>query len=179
MNASSEDAHHTTLEKHTEVKRMHISHLVTALVLLVAFVSQETWALAGTTGGLTGSVVDATSSAPIAGAVVTVSSPSQTASVTTDASGRFGFLTLAPDTYTVSVTKDQFQPTSDTGQIVFADTVQTVTIRMQKTLTTIAHVTSTGSGALVKSGTTADVYSVNATVQQAASALGGGSGQFG
>ena len=124
---------------------MHIAHLVTALVLLVAFVSQETWALAGTTGGFTGSVVDATSSAPIAGAVVTVSSPSQTASVTTDASGRFGFLTLAPDTYTVSVTKDQYQPNSESGQIVFADTVQTFTFRMQKTLTTIAHVTSTGA----------------------------------
>src|SRR5271155_673412 len=156
--------------------RRSLRQIVTALVLLVAFVSQGTWALAGTTGGLTGSVVDATSSAPLAGAVVTVSSPSQTASVTTDASGRFGFLTLAPDSYTVSVTKDQFQPTSDSGQIVFADTVQTLTVRLQKTLSTIAHVTSTGAGALVKSGTTADVYSVNATVQQAASALGGGGG---
>ncbi len=156
------------------MKRMHIRHVATALVLLVAFVSQETWALAGTTGGLTGSVVDATSSAPIAGAVVTASSPSQTASVTTDASGRFGFLTLAPDTYTVSVTKDQYQPTTEAGQIVFADTVQTVTIRVQKSLTTIAHVTSTGAGSLVKSGTTADVYSVNAAGQAAAAALGGG-----
>ncbi len=153
---------------------MHIAHLVTALVLLVAFVSQETWALAGTTGGFTGTVVDATSSAPLAGVVVTVSSPSQTASVTTDASGRFAFLTLAPDTYTVSATKDQYQPNSSSGEIVFADTVQTFTFRMQKTLSTIAHVTSTGSGALVKSGTTADVYSVNAAAQQAASALGGG-----
>ncbi len=67
--------------------RRSFRHIVTALVLLVAFVSQGTWALAGTTGGLTGSVVDATSSAPLAGVVVTVSSPSQTASVTTDASG--------------------------------------------------------------------------------------------
>jgi hypothetical protein len=153
---------------------MHIRHVVTALVLLVAFVCQETWALAGTTGGLTGSVVDATSSAPVAGAVVTASSPSQTATVTTDASGRFGFLTLPPDTYTVSVTKDQYQPNSETGQIVFADTVQTLTVRMQKTLSTIAHVTSTGAGSLVKSGTTADVYSINAAGQAAASALGGG-----
>jgi hypothetical protein len=154
--------------------RRSLRHIVTALVLLVAFVSQGTWALAGTTGGLTGSVVDATSSAPIAGAVVTVSSPSQTATVTTDASGRFGFLTLAPDTYTVSVTKDQFQPTTSPGQIVFADSVQTLTVRLNKALTTIAHVTSTNSGALVKSGTTADVYSVNAAQQAAASALGGG-----
>jgi hypothetical protein len=154
--------------------RRSLRQIVTALVLLVAFICQGTWALAGTTGGLTGTVVDATSSAPIAGAVVTVSSPSQTASVTTDASGRFGFLTLAPDTYTVSVTKDQFQPTSASGQIVFADTVQSLTIRLQKALTTIAHVTATGAGNLVHSGTTADVYSVNAAGQQAASAVGGG-----
>ena len=72
--------------------------------------------------------------------------------------------------------KDQYQPNSESGQIVFADTVQTVTFRMQKTLSTIAHVTSTGTGALVKSGTTADVYSVNAAAQQAAAALGGGGG---
>ena len=158
------------------MKRIPLWHLLTTLLLLVAFVSQGTWALAGTTGGFTGTVVDATSSAPLAGVVVTVSSPSQTASVTTDASGRFAFLTLAPDTYTVSATKDQYQPNSASGEIVFADTVQTFTFRMQKTLSTIAHVTSTGSGALVKSGTTADVYSVNAAAQQAASALGGGGG---
>jgi hypothetical protein len=153
---------------------MQNRHVVTALALLVAFLCQETWALAGTTGGLTGQVVDATSSAPIAGAVVTVSSPSQTATVTTDASGRFGFLTLPPDTYTVSVTKDQFQPTNISGQVVFADSVQTLAVRLNKSLTTIAHVTSTGVGSLVKSGTTADVYSVNAAGQAAAAALGGG-----
>ena len=76
-------------------------------------------------------------------------------------------LTLPPDTYAVSVTKDQFQPTNQPGQVVFADSVQTLTIRMKKSLTTIAHVTSTGAGSLVKSGTTADVYSVNAAAQAA------------
>ena len=39
--------------------RRSFRHIVTALVLLVAFVCQGTWALAGTTGGLSGSVVDA------------------------------------------------------------------------------------------------------------------------
>ena len=155
------------------MKRVSLRLLVATLVF--AFIAgQETWALAGTTGGLTGSVVDAASSAPVAGAVVTASSPSQSATVTTDASGRFGFLTLAPDTYTVSVTKESYQPLAISGQIVFADTVQTVTARLQKSLSTIAHVTATGSGSLVKSGTTADVYSVNAAAQSAAAALGGG-----
>ena len=155
------------------MKRAPVWHLVTALVLLVAFAGQGTWALAGTTGGLTGTVIDATSRAPIAGAVVTVSSPSQTVSVSTDASGHFGFLTLTPDTYTVSVVKDGYSAFSAGGEAVFADTVQTFTAPIAK-LNTIAHVTATGTGSLVKAGTTADVYSVNAAGQAAAAALGGG-----
>ena len=60
------------------------------------------------------------------------------------------------------------------GQVVFADTVQSVPVRVLKTLRTIARVTSTAGSALVKSGTTADVYSINATTQAASGALGGG-----
>ncbi len=154
--------------------RKSFRHVVTALAILVAFVGQETWALAGTTGGLTGSVVDAETSAPVANAQVTVVSPSQAASQTTDALGHFTFLTLTPDTYTVSVTKGGYQALSVPGQNVFADTRQTVSVRLIKELRTIAHVSATGADTLVKSGTTADVYSVNAASQKAVAALGGG-----
>jgi hypothetical protein len=154
--------------------RKSFRHVVTALVLLVAFACQGTWALAGTTGGLSGSVIDAEGSAPVAGAQVTVASPSQNATGTTDAAGRFTFLTLPPDTYTVTIAKSGYQSISVPGQVVFADTVQTLTIRLPKSLKTIAHVAATGAGSLVKSGTTADIYSVNAGMQKAASALGGG-----
>src|SRR5215469_6392814 len=154
--------------------RRTLRHGVTAVLLLVAMASQGTWALAGTTGGLSGVVVDADTAAPVAGAAVTVSAPSQSASGTTDASGRFTFLTLAPDTYSVTVNKSGYQDVSEPGQIVFADTVQSVTVRITKALKTIARVTATGAGAIVKSGTTADVYSVNSAGQAAAGALGGG-----
>jgi hypothetical protein len=154
--------------------RRSLRHVVTALVLLVAFASQGTWALAGTTGGLSGVVLDANTSAPIAGATVTANSPSQTATATTDASGHFTFLTLSPDTYTVTATKTGYQPVSTPGQIVFADTVQTLSIRLGKSLKTIARVTAAGAGALVKSGTTSDIYSINSSTQQSVSALGGG-----
>ena len=154
--------------------RKSVRHVVTALVLLVAFACQETWALAGTTGGLTGAVLDSETSAPVAGAQVTVASPSQTASQSTDALGRFTFLTLPPDTYTVTIAKGGYQSITVPGQVVFADTRQTVTVRLIKELKIIAHVAATGVGTLVKSGTTADVYSVNASMQKAASALGGG-----
>ncbi|MGC1381718.1 MAG: TonB-dependent receptor, partial [Candidatus Baltobacteraceae bacterium] len=154
--------------------RRSLRQVGVALLLLVGFVSQETWALAGVTGGLTGVVVDSDTGAPIAGAEVTAVSPSQTAAATTDASGHFSFLTLGPDTYTVSVTKSGYQPVSAPGQIVLADTVQTVTIRALKSLKTIAHVNALAAGSLVKSGTTADVYSINAATQRATAALGGG-----
>src|ERR1700742_1512809 len=101
--------------------RKSFRHVVTALILLVAVAGQETWALAGTTGGLSGTVVDAGSGAPVAGARVQISSPSQTASGTTDAGGHFAFSTLPPDTYSVSVTKTGYQDISVPGQSVFAD----------------------------------------------------------
>ncbi|MGA8474255.1 MAG: TonB-dependent receptor [Candidatus Cybelea sp.] len=154
--------------------RRSLRHLGTVSLLLLAFIGQETWTLASVTGGLTGTIVDADTSAPIAGAQVTATSPSQSVTVTTDATGHFSFLTLGPDTYTVTVSKGGYQPTSVPGQVVFADTVQTVTIRVLKALKTIAHVTAAAAGSLVKSGTTADVYSINASAQQATAAMGGG-----
>src|SRR5271168_2203459 len=93
-------------------------HMVVALFLLGAFLFQETWALAGVTGGLGGYVVDDQGKA-VAGASVKVLSASQAASEKTDASGHFTFLALAPDTYTVSILKDGFAPLSEAGISVF------------------------------------------------------------
>jgi hypothetical protein len=154
--------------------RRSLRHLGTVSLLLLAFLGQETWTLASVTGGLTGTVVDADTSAPIAGMQVIATSPSQSVTVTSDAAGHFSFLTLGPDTYTVTASKGGYQPTSVPGQVVFADTVQTLSIRVPKALKTIAHVTAAAAGSLVKSGTTADVYSINASAQQATAAMGGG-----
>ncbi|MBV8154134.1 MAG: TonB-dependent receptor [Candidatus Eremiobacteraeota bacterium] len=115
-----------------------------------------------------------TSGAPVAGATVNVVSPSQTASTTTDAQGHFIILSLAPDTYTVNVTKTGYQPTSFPGEVVFADQTQQTTYTIGKALKTIAHVTAAGAGNLVKSGVGGDLYNVNAAQAAAASALGGG-----
>jgi hypothetical protein len=153
---------------------MRSMRLVTSLVLFLTFVFQGTSAIAGVTGGITGTVVDSDTGAPVAGARVTASSPSQSATATTDASGHFGFLTLGPDTYTITADKSEYQSESLPGQIVFADTVQSVRLRLPKSLKTIGHVTAAAAGSLVKSGTTADVYSINATTQAATAAMGGG-----
>ena len=145
----------------------------TALLLAGAFFSQGTWTLAGTTGGINGTVTDAQTKAPVAGATVTAISPSQSATATTDASGHYQFLSLSPDTYTVSVSQKGYQDVSNAGVVVFADATQVVNVTTTK-LTTIATVTARGAGALVKPGTTADVYGINAQTQDKLSALGGG-----
>ena len=86
--------------------RQRFRHLLVALVVILSMLGQVTWALAGTTGTLSGSVTeDSAKGTPIAGAKVSASSPSQAVTTTTDANGHFVFLSLAPDSYTISVEK--------------------------------------------------------------------------
>ncbi len=150
-----------------------IRQVAVALALAVAFLLQGTWALAGTTGGIGGYVTDDQGKA-VAGASVKVLSASQAASGTTDASGHFTFLALAPDTYTVSIVKDGFAPLSESGITIFADNQLALTFQLQRQLKTIANVTSTAAGSLVKTGVGSDIYNVNSATIQAASSLGGG-----
>lgn len=151
--------------------------LVRLLVSVVFCLSLSTPANAGTTGGLRGRVVDATTHAGIAGVTVTATSPTQSASTTTDGSGGFSFITLAPDTYTVSAQQQGYDPASNGGLSVFADQVQSVgTFELAKTLRRIGQVTARRSSNLVRPGTTSDVYSVNAAGQAASQAVGGPGG---
>ncbi|MBV9028087.1 MAG: carboxypeptidase regulatory-like domain-containing protein, partial [Candidatus Eremiobacteraeota bacterium] len=104
-----------------------------ALVLLgVLFTSPR--APAGTTGSLTGTVLDAAKKSPIAGATVIAASPSQVARVTTDSAGRFTFLSLAPDTYTVSAQREGYESLSIAGISVLADQSQVIPIALQPSL---------------------------------------------
>ncbi len=144
-----------------------------AFALIALIFGQVTWALAGTTGGITGVITD-TAGSPVAGASVKAVSASQSANGTSDASGRFNFLSLAPDTYTVSIEKEGYQPISYAGVTVFADNNLTLSFKMEKTLKTIAKVSATSAGNLVKSGVGADIYSVNSQAITTSSALGGG-----
>lgn len=145
--------------------------LIAALVLPFAQAAQ-----AGTTGTITGTVSDESTRAPIAGAQVTASSPSQVAHVTTDAAGRFTFLSLAPDTYAISAERGGYETNVLTGVSVFADQSQTLPIRLQKSIREIARVSSRSSLSPVRSGTGTDVYSVNPALTAAAAPLGGGGG---
>jgi len=149
-----------------------LRRVATAAILAVAFLFQGTWALAGVTGGLAGVVNDDTG-APVAGATVTASSPSQTATTTTDATGHFVFLVLQPDTYTLSVNKDGYQSVSIAGTTVLADQTQQVTVITPRAIHVIATERTTASN-LVKPGVGGDIYNVTPAQQQASAALGGG-----
>ncbi|MDQ6930460.1 MAG: TonB-dependent receptor [Candidatus Eremiobacteraeota bacterium] len=158
------------------MSRNRIQHAVVAVLLLTGMLSQATSTLAGTTGRLDGTVTQAAGGAPVANAKVTTTSPSQTTITQTDGAGHFVFISLAPDTYSVVVEKEGYLPSSQGGVSVFADATQSVTISMETSLKTIGTVTARAAGNLVKSGTTADVYSINAATQDKISALGGGGG---
>jgi len=147
-----------------------------AALLLAAFVACRGVAPAGTTGSLTGTVTDAATRAPIAGASVTATSPSQIERVTTDAAGRFTFISLAPDTYTISAAHAGFESLSIAGISVFADQSQTIPVALQRSLKEIARVASRSSLSPVRPGTGTDVYSVNPGLTNAAATLGGGGG---
>jgi hypothetical protein len=150
---------------------MRLLKSVPVLLLVASLLPMR--GLAGTTGGITGRVADSATHAPIAGVLVVATAPSQRATSTTDASGTYRFLSLAPDTYTLSFSRDGYDPITQPGLTVVADQVQTYNAAMTKTLRTIAHVTAQSAAALIRPGTTSDVYSVNATGQQARQGVSG------
>jgi len=153
------------------VRRIATMAGVLCLALWTALPAQ-----AGTTGSLSGYVTDAATLSPISGAVVSAVSPSQTATTTTGASGNYVFLSLIPDTYSVSVHKDGYETHSVAGISIFADQAQTISFALQKAITTLGTVTVRSSLSTVRPGTITDVYSVNPALTKAAAPLGGGGG---
>lgn len=135
-----------------------------------------TSAFAGTTGRIRGRIFETKTQAPIAGAQVTAASPSQTAVSTTGATGSFIFVSLAPDSYSLTVVKSGYNTTTKPGVTVLADQEQDVEIPVVRTIASLGSVTVTASSDLLKPGTTSDVYSINAAGANAARALGGPGG---
>ncbi len=143
------------------------------LFLMCALCCQPVFVCAGTTGTITGAVVLATGE-PVPDAVVSANSASQAATVHSDNAGHFVFLSLAPDTYVVSATKEGYDSVSIPGVSVFADQTRAVSLVTRKSLRTIANVTSQAATALVRPGTTSDIYSVDPATARQTAVLGGG-----
>ncbi|WP_317996519.1 TonB-dependent receptor [Vulcanimicrobium alpinum] len=153
------------------------SRLVVLLALIAAFLCNGMLAaVAGTTGALSGRVVDVASQAPVAGARVTASAPSGSATQITDANGSFQFLTLQPDTYTLVVSIAGYDSASLSGITVQADQTTTFNVTMAKTLQRIGATRSRATTSLIQPGVSTDVYNISAAQQSAAATLGGGGG---
>jgi len=150
--------------------RVRLSALSFALCAALAFGAP---ALAGTTGAIGGHVIDSATQQPLAGVKVSFTSPSQTEATTTDATGSYSFVSLAPDTYTVTASLTGYDPTTLAGVTVLVDQNQTLTIVLKKAAAVIGRVAVTGAGGLVRAGVTSNVYSVSGAQGQAASALAG------
>src|SRR5665213_3624946 len=167
---------HPLPRKECPVTLFRMRRSIGAALMVFAFVLQGTTSvLAGTTGAISGDVVDASTKKPITGARVSAVSPSQSSVTTTDASGRFSFVSLTPDTYTIGVGATAgYDAASISGVTVQADQTLSLSISQPAKLRQIGSVTSRAAAALVKAGTTADVYSINAVTQDKSSALGGG-----
>ena len=136
--------------------------------LLTAALIAPRAALAGTTGTIAGVVTDAASGTPIANVRVTASSPSQTESTTSNATGFYSLQALIPDTYTVSFQLEGYQPSSQPGTNVQQDLVSKLDVKLTKALKTIATVVARGAGNLVKPYEGTDVYNVSGAQLNAA-----------
>lgn len=106
--------------------------------ILVAACSFGAAALAGTTGGLNGILTDADTNAPLGGAKITATSPSQVATVTTDSGGHYSFPNLAPDTYTISTSTAGYQDATTTDVEVTADQQLTINLTEPKAVQKVA-----------------------------------------
>lgn len=129
-------------------------------------------ALAGNTGTVSGTVIDE-SKTPLAGVQVGVASPTGRGSAKTDARGFYQIFDLPPDTYTISIVREGYEPQSIAGANVFQDQTTVADVTLAKSLKTISRVTTRGASSLLQPKQTADVYNVSAAQLTAAAGEGG------
>lgn len=127
------------------------------LALALTIVLMPLPALAGTTGSLSGTVVEAEGGAPIADAEVVATSATQVEATRTDARGHFSFISLSPGEYTVAAERAGFNTVTFAGVTIFADASLHLPIMLPR-LTIVMHYDGPPSR-LIKHGTVSDIYS--------------------
>ncbi len=139
-------------------------YLVSIAFAVVLLAGQVTGALAVTTGSISGKVTDATTHEAIANAKVSAVSASGTYMATTNPQGYFVLLGLAPDTYTVNVSKDGYEASTVSGvTIVQGGVAIGVSVTLGTTAKTLGKVTVRGVSNYVQPTQTADSYVVSPT----------------
>ncbi|HXW76402.1 MAG TPA: TonB-dependent receptor [Candidatus Eremiobacteraceae bacterium] len=133
-------------------------------------------AQAGTTGGISGRVFDASTHQPLAGVKVEAVSPSAQEVTTSDPRGDYFFVSLPPDTYAIAATKDGYAAFQQQGITIQADTQLRLDIGLTANVKVLGHVVTRSAGDLVRPGQTIDVYSINPSTANAAKPLSGPGG---
>ncbi len=132
---------------------------VLAAIALITCV-QETGALAaGTTGTLSGTVTDSASH-PLANVSVSAVSPSMTAKTVTGANGFYVLTGLAPDTYTVTFSKEGYQSNRQPGETVVQGESVTLSVQLTTQPRVLGTVAVHSAASLIQPTTTSDSYTV-------------------
>jgi hypothetical protein len=140
--------------------RCVLAALLVAAVFLFAIV--PAFAAGGLYGNLNGTIVDASTRAPIAGAAIVANSGSGTYTAKTDGKGFFIILGMSVDSYTVTINAEGHETLSIPGVVVFGDETNTIaTVALAQQLKTIAHVTSRSVSSAFQPTQTTDSYTVN------------------
>ncbi len=124
------------------------------------------------TGGILGTV-STTTGAPIANARVSASAPSGRYTATTDASGHYTILGVAPDTYTVSIVASGFESANATVIVLPGEHERFAVVLLAK-LKEIARVEAKGPAFAI--GSTSDVFTVQGEQAQAGTPQASSSG---
>lgn len=140
--------------------------LGTIASLSIAFALPLSAARAGTTGSIQGFVTD-TGGHPVAGAEVSVSSPTFATRTITGPNGFYAVNGLPVDTYRISFSKDGYSPQIFAGVTVVQDQVVRLNGQLAvEQVKTLAHVSVRGQSSIVQPTQTSDTYTVNSNMMQ-------------
>lgn len=134
----------------------------TVLACLLLVLESSGVSIAGTTGTISGTVVESVSHHPVAGVLVTASAPSGSYNATTDQRGFYVIPGMYSDTYTLTFQGKGFEPVSLAGVSVFADQTTTQNASLSKTLREIGNVTARSASGAFQPGRTTDTYNISA-----------------
>jgi hypothetical protein len=140
--------------------------LLTVLACLAFTIGQGTGVLAGTTGGIQGTITGPSGS-PLANVQVSAVAPSFSAKTVTGSNGFFALTDLAPDTYTVTFSASGYSTLAITGVTVTQDQTVGLSRAMSTEVRTLGKEVVRGTTSLIQPKTTADSYTVTSqNIQQ-------------
>ena len=143
--------------------RSHTSCAVSAFAAALIAVVCAAPALAGSTGNLSGKVLNDAGS-PVAGAHVSAAAPTGAYVTTTDAKGFYSIVNMSPDSYTVTVSAGGYQTSIYNGAAVFQEQTLVVNFTLQPEARVLGKVVTTAQKTnLVQPNVTSNTYNVTAT----------------